>query len=294
MKVRPKNKNNSILVANFPVHGWLGLALVFLFWTLNWSLQGLRTHWGFFPLWLGYCLTIDALTFKRKGNSLLTRNPTYYLLLFFLSIPVWWVFEAINSKGHYWHYSHQSHFSNLAYFCWASLSFSTVVPAVFGTAEWMGTFGWIQLTKKGPPIGQNNAIQVFIFLAGIFFFISIFLWPAYSFAFVWISLYCISDPLNYWLGNRTLIQNTAYRDWREVVALCMAGLMCGFFWELWNFYSMPQWRYTIPFVDAWYVFEMPLLGYLGYLPFTLEVFALFHLMVSGKSKWQYYLQILPE
>jgi hypothetical protein len=47
----------------FPAHGWLGLALVVLFWILNWTLPGARTHWGFFPLWLGYCLSVDGLGF---------------------------------------------------------------------------------------------------------------------------------------------------------------------------------------------------------------------------------------
>jgi hypothetical protein len=55
---------------DWPMHGWIGLALVLLFWILNWSLSGPRTHWGFFPLWLGYCLTVDALVFVRKGHSL--------------------------------------------------------------------------------------------------------------------------------------------------------------------------------------------------------------------------------
>ena len=49
--------------AKFLRHGWLGLALVAVFWILNWTLSGLRTHWGFFPLWLGYCLTVDALVY---------------------------------------------------------------------------------------------------------------------------------------------------------------------------------------------------------------------------------------
>ena len=30
-------------------------------WPLNWGLEGMRSHVGFFPLWLGYCLTVDAL-----------------------------------------------------------------------------------------------------------------------------------------------------------------------------------------------------------------------------------------
>jgi hypothetical protein len=42
---------------------------------------------------------------------------------------------------------------------------------------------------------------------------------------------------------------------------------------MWNFYSMPKWIYTVPGVDRWHVFEMPLLGYAGYLPFGLECLA---------------------
>ena len=45
-----------------------------IFWTLNWGLSGLRTQWAFFPLWLGYCLTIDGLVLWRTGTSLLTRS----------------------------------------------------------------------------------------------------------------------------------------------------------------------------------------------------------------------------
>lgn len=294
VKRRRSTIRSNILVGNFPIHGWLGLILIIVFWVLNWSLEGLRTHWGFFPLWLGYSLTIDAMTFIRKGNSLLTRKPAAYLFLFFVSIPSWWLFEAINEKAQYWTYTHRESFSDLVYFLWASLSFSTVVPAVFGTAEWIGTFRWLQRLGPGPQIGRHGISRIIMFLLGILLLACVFLWPELSMAFIWMSLYFILDPLNYWLCNRTLLQNTAYRDWREVIALWVAGLICGFFWEMWNFYSSPKWLYTIPYVDFWRVFEMPLLGYLGYLPFSLELFALYHLLVSGKSRWQYYLQILPE
>ena len=46
---------------SWPVHGWVGLALVAVSWSLNWSLDGLRTHWAFFLLWLGYCLLFGFL-----------------------------------------------------------------------------------------------------------------------------------------------------------------------------------------------------------------------------------------
>ena len=45
----------------------------------------------------------------------------------------------------------------------------------------------------------------------------------------------------------------------------------------------------------WRIFEMPVLGYLGYLPFALELFGLYHLVTGffpgmGKSD---YLQFIP-
>ena len=38
--------------------------------------------------------------------------------------------------------------------------------------------------------------------------------------------------------------------------------------------------YYLPFVDVFHLFEMPLLGYLGYLPFGLEVYALYILLID--------------
>jgi hypothetical protein len=54
----------------------------------------------------------------------------------------------------------------------------------------------------------------------------------------------------------------------------------GFFWEMWNFFSWPKWVYRIPYADVFHLFEMPLGGYLGYIPFSLELFAFYH-WVSG-------------
>jgi len=73
----------------------------------------------------------------------------------------------------------------------------------------------------------------------------------------------------------------------------VASIVCGFFWEMWNFYSNPKWYYTIPGIDFWHIFEMPLIGYLGYIPFSLELFALYHLVVGifADQKLNNYLRI---
>jgi hypothetical protein len=66
-----------------------------------------------------------------------------------------------------------------------------------------------------------------------------------------------------------------------------------FFWELWNYYSYPKWVYHVPFADFWHIFEMPVLGYGGYLPFALELFALYQILARlfRQTDMQSYLQL---
>ena len=49
---------------------------------------------------------------------------------------------------------------------------------------------------------------------------------------------------------------------------------------MWNYFSYPKWIYRIPYAHWRPVFEMPIAGYLGYLPFSWELFALYHLLAG--------------
>ncbi len=273
----------------FPLHGWIGIFLIAVFWTLNWSLGGLRTHLLFFPLWLGYSLTIDGLVYRQKGNSMLSRSWKKYLLLFLISIPAWWLFELVNLRTENWRYLGRDHFSDLEYAILSSLSFSTVMPAVFGTAEWVGGRNWLRRLKSGPAYGRNRLEIMMIFALGWLMLASLLLWPRYCFPFVWMSVGFILDPVNLWLGKRSLTGYVKHGDWRPVLALWTGCLICGFFWEMWNFYAYPKWVYHVPFVDFLRVFEMPLLGFLGYLPFSMELFAIYHLIMPRNDR-----NLLPE
>ena len=47
-----------------------------------------------------------------------------------------------------------------------------------------------------------------------------------------------------------------------------------------------RWRYTVPFLGAAKVYEMPVLGFLGFAPFALAAFALYHFLrglLPGKA-----------
>lgn len=263
----------------FPLHGWMGLILLTGAWILNWSLGGLRTHLLFFPLWLGYCLTVDGLVYWRKGSSLATRSWKRYIGLFLVSAPAWWLFELINLRTGNWHYLGREQFTNVQYALYASLNFSTVIPAVFGTAELMGSWTWIRRAKSFIKTPARNRNMVWYFLTGWLMLALLLVWPRYFYPFVWLSVYFIIDPINVWLNNRSLFDYGKFGDWRPVWALWLGAITCGFFWELWNYGSYPKWVYTTPFVQFAHVFEMPAIGYLGYLPFSMELFALYHLVV---------------
>ena len=275
----------------FPLHGWIGLGLVGLFWVLNWGLNGLRTQWTFFPLWTGYCLTLDVLVFWRTGTSLATRNRRAYVILFLASSPAWWLFELANTRLQNWQYVGAEAFSPFMFWFWATLNFSTVIPAVFGSTELMRSF--LARPLRGPIVRPTRGTTIGFFLAGWGMLVLMIIWPKLFFPFIWFSLYFILEPVNIWLGNRSLVEWTQRGDWRPVVSLWLGVLLTAFFWEMWNYLSFPKWVYHVPWGGWFKIFEMPLLGYGGYLPFALELFALFHFFagLAGRRRTTYVIEL---
>jgi hypothetical protein len=258
--------------------GWVGLLLLAVCWPLNWTLPGNRTAYLFFPLWLGYILVVDALVRSRSGTSLWTRSRRGFILLFAASAPAWWLFEAINRRTGNWEYLGSGAFSTLEYYLLCTISFSTVMPAVFETAELAGSFGWMHRLATGPRVRPTPAVNLGMLLGGAAMLASALVWPKVCYPFIWTSLVFILEPLNCWLGRRHLLQDLQHGDWRLVASLALGAVICGFFWEMWNYYSYPKWIYHTPGAQFLHLFEMPLLGYGGYVPFALELCAFRNLL----------------
>jgi hypothetical protein len=294
MAATTKTKHLDTEKSKLPRHAWVGLALILIFWTLNWNLPGVRTHWGFFPMWLGYCLAIDGLVLWRTGTSLLKRSPHRYVGLFLVSAPIWWIFELLNVRTRNWTYIGAEIFTPLEYAFWTTLSFTTVIPAVFGSAEFFASFDFLKNFKRGPMIGTDQRTTLSFFFLGWLMLAFMLIWPNVFFLFIWLSLYFILEPINIWLGNRSLAEWTQKGDWRPIISLWLGVLMTAFFWELWNYFSYPKWIYHVAWGGWLHLFEMPLLGYGGYLPFALELYALYH-CVSGlfRDKTTDYVRITP-
>jgi hypothetical protein len=111
------------------------------------------------------------------------------------------------------------------------------------------------------PVSCLLAAGLGLALIGIF--------PDQLFALLWVSPLILILSIQGLSGRRTLLHHLPIGDWRPVVVPALAALTCGFFWEMWNYFSLARWTYTIPYVQRFHLFEMPILGFGGYVPFGL-------------------------
>lgn len=265
-------------VTGFPPWFWLGVVLLPGAWSLSWMGVTPAAYFTFFPLWLGYILVVDGLTYRRIQTSLLARGWQQWLLLFAFSVPLWWLFEWANGFLGNWRYVLPFDYGQIEYGLLASLAFSTVLPALFTTAFFLRTFPVFARPRYGWRIAPGPFGLVVIASAGAILFALSLLVPQYAFPLVWIGLFLLLDPLNRLFRRTSLAAEVAIGRWDTVIVLWSAGLLCGFFWEFWNWRATPKWVYDVPFVSEPKLFEMPLLGFGGYLPFALEVFAAYALL----------------
>ena len=108
----------------------------------------------------------------------------------------------------------------------------------------------------------------------------VMIYPTIFFVLIWLSVFFILEPVNVWFNNNSIYNYLKIENWKPVFSLWIGCLICGFFWEMWNYFSYPKWIYDIHFANFLHIFEMPVLGYLGYIPFALELFTLYY-VVTG-------------
>jgi hypothetical protein len=271
-----------------PLYGYAGALLNALAWVSSWARVG-PWPYVFFPLWLGFILALDGINVARTGTSLWRRGHWRFVALFLYSVPFWWTFEALNIPVNNWHYRWDHTYTPLAMALLESLAFSTVLPAVTEMAELIGGLGWLAgvpnapgAPRAGPRVSLRVALA--LMLVGVALIVLSVLAPYYAFAGVWWCLIFLLDPINNLAGRPSVLGELRAGNWRFFVLWPLAGLCTGFFWEMWNSRALPNWYYTVPLVDGTpHLFAMPLPGYTGYLPFGVELFAMYQFarLVAG-------------
>jgi hypothetical protein len=257
----------------FPWWGWLGVVLLGVSWFLAWH----RFSWfapfqifTFTPIWVGYILVVNGLTNQRTGHCILRDRPSCLLGLFALSAVFWWYFEYLNRFVQNWHYIGIGNLSRLQYFLFASLPFSTVLPAVLSTKELLSAMPRVSAGLNDFIKIRINHTRMIAWSSLSTFSVSlaaIGIWPDYLFPLLWVSPLFMITSFQALRGEKTIFAGLATGNWRSIYLFAVSAIICGFFWELWNYHSFAKWIYTIPFVGSFKVFEMPILGYAGYLPF---------------------------
>ncbi len=274
MAVEPSSRPNTQIRILAP-----GVLLLGASWALMWTQQ---TYWNplfFTGTWLGAALVVYG---ARPDSYPGVRK---HLLLAATSVGVWWWFELVNTRVDNWEYIMLYDYGIVPYALLASLAFSTVVPAL--DAAWGLTLSALSpSTSRGDGIGQRGyAIEVLTGATGV---VMTFAVPDIFFPLVWVAPFLVLDGLVGYTGGRSIAGDLVRGEWRLALAVGLAGLVCGFLWEFWNYRATPKWVYDVPYVDFLHVFEMPLLGYAGYIPFAWSVYQLLHLrplerMLHGRA-----------
>jgi hypothetical protein len=270
------------------IHGWLGLIVLAVSETA--MLMHVEPFWTWHTpfAWTGYILFLDGIIYKKRGSSWMRTNLREFFFLALVSIPLWVVFEGYNLLIKNWYYINLPQNLVLRYlgYAWA---FATISPGIFQTAELVAILrgsrhlpamaeprGVEKLARKRLMSVELTTADYLCVVIGMAMLILPIIWPSpYLAAPVFLGFIFLLDPVNAWSGDESLLADLRRGSYRRLTNLLIAGLVCGGLWEFWNFWARAKWIYTVPILGHVKIFEMPVLGYLGFPPFALECFAMY-------------------
>ena len=243
--------------------------------------------------WWGWILLLDAFCAWRRGGSLLTTRRGIALAVALSSVSFWFLFEALNLRFRNWYYVGCYALVDapavLTCAVFVPLAFATVFTGIFETIDALGAAGawrsWRGRERRFPPATSWAVQGVGLAMATLAIFFPTWLAPL-----VWGSLSLLVDPWNYRRGRRSLLRDLERGDIGRVARVLAAGLVCGVVWESLNFVSPQKWIYTVRGLEGFKVFEMPLLGFLGFPALALDcvtAFALLSGTLFGGETWEH-------
>jgi hypothetical protein len=215
-------------------------------------------------VWWGVLLLVDVWNWKRHGLSMWRSDGRHFLMVTApVSVLVWLFFEALNLAAPQWRYhSRVTEAWKLVPLGFAS--FSTVIPIVveawwlFGGGRCLPSWPASWLFSHARIAFAIAALLTLVPLVNRVFWLNQGMWLVPAFA---LAAFTASPKL--WSGARALY------------ALTGAGLLAGFAWEAFNYPSPTGWHYTIlPEVPR--LFQMPLPGYGGFVPFAFAMLVVYH------------------
>jgi hypothetical protein len=268
------------------VHGWIGLGIVLAAEILLLAGNELVGRWFTPIVWTGYVLAVDGIVFTLTGRSYLVSDRREGVLVAIVSILGWWLFELYNAPrfwrggddlaGLWWSYHRMEPnlFLRRVGYDWA---FATIFPALFLTAAALRATvcARVRVSAWAP---SSATLQIAVVIGLVVAALPLVVPSVWLVPLVWTGLILVFEPLNARAGRPSWLADLARGDASRLAALVLSGAICGVLWEFWNYWAITKWTYTIPaaYLGEVKVFEMPVIGYLGFLPFALECYAMYH------------------
>lgn len=232
-------------------------------------------------LWWGLLMLADEWNYRRRRESLWRNNARAF---FAVTVPVsallWLFFELLNLPRPEWIYLGGFH-SIAGQTVLGFVSFATVVPIEI--EAW-----WLVRGEICCPASLLDAVRrwrwVFL-ICGIALVALPWIQPGpwYWNQGMWIA------PALLLLPFIRMAECSGAGRWTAHPAI--AGVLAGFMWEALNWPSHTHWQYVI-LRGAPHLFQMPLPGYVGFIPFALTCLAVYEAcrpiranLVTGVLLW---------
>ena len=266
----------------FPWWGWLGVAILSVGWILSWNYRfgwfphpsaRVQVQLSYAPLWAGFIIIMNALCVRRSGHSPMTDHPWAYAATFPASSLFWWFFEYLNRYVWNWYYLGVSELGAAEYVVYATVCFASVLPGVCAVAAFLHTFPIFDdrvfskmacVDLRRPKWCAFLGVLAATGLCGIVFV------PDFTYPLLWLSPVAVFLLVQFLMRERCVLDPVAYGNWSVFIRFAFAALICGLCWETWNYYALAKWVYAVPWAHRFQVWEMPLVGFAGYLPFGVE------------------------
>ena len=272
-----------------PWWGWGGGALIALgAAVLGADVPGLNTAWFVFA-WIGALLVIDGGIAASGGVAFLQGRRRELLAMSLWSVPYWCLFEAYNLRLQNWWYVFVPH-SDAGQALLAGLAFATVLPACFLPAELLRTRGWFEQIRWRPlPLTPKARAAIGLF--GVACVVAPLVWPRQAYPLVWGATFGL-PALGVWAwGERetpSLLRDLEDGRPARWLQLLVGGLIAGGLWEGLNWPARARWIYTVPGLEELKLFEMPVLGFLGFPALAVQAaagYGLLCLLLRGGRHW---------
>jgi len=277
-----------VIKVKWPWWFWVGaIALgscLFLLWTKS---KGpvLFLHWSDFPLFWGLVLVIDGWVYVRNGGkSMVSHRPQELAGIGVSSAMGWMLFEYLNFfVDDNWFYPFGNQIDRETFLFYAIIISTGLLPLSF---VFYDLFNTITVLKRrfteGPKLILGEKLKSVLLVLSVLSLFGAGLFPDALFFVLWLSPALVIGLVLDKIGVWTPLRSIGKGNWRPTLVFALTYLAAGLCLECENYFSAARvngtptfseqpafWQYNLPYVNRFHLFEMPLLGFLGYLPFGL-------------------------